>query len=353
MQQQPFPTYQPNPWVPSPTPEQQQHVPQQPQLFVPHQSVNQQPMGGMGQPVATSAGYGMPQGYGAPSVPMAGSGFGGGGAAGMDPFLTGVAGNMLRQQGQSYLQRGQAFMQSKMGFLSGSSLHYHFSINPEYVRSKLAMLAAPFLRRWSYVRVAEQISGGHKYLPPRQDVNAPDLYIPLMAIWTYCLLIGAAALARSGPSGGGFKPEIIYNSVSSSGAAWLLHTLLLKLILGLLGIAGAVPMLELAAYAGYPFVAACTSLLAQLAGGGTTYHAVWAYGSLCMAVLLVRSLKRVILQEARTYSIDNSRHNYLLLGLAIFQFPLNAWLARLPPGAAGAAGKAGAAAGKAAARAFF
>jgi hypothetical protein len=61
-------------------------------------------------------------------------------------------------------------------------------------------------------------------------------------------------------------------------------------------------MLELAAYAGYPFVAACTSLLAQLAGGGTTYHAVWAYGSLCMAVLLVRSLKRVILQEARTYS---------------------------------------------------
>ena len=62
-------------------------------------------------------------------------GFGGGGAAGMDPFLTGVAGNMLRQQGQSYLQRGQAFMQSKMGFLSGSSLHYHFSINPEYGES--------------------------------------------------------------------------------------------------------------------------------------------------------------------------------------------------------------------------
>ena len=29
----------------------------------------------------------------------------------IDPFLTGVAGNMLRQQGQSYLQRGQAFMQ--------------------------------------------------------------------------------------------------------------------------------------------------------------------------------------------------------------------------------------------------
>lgn len=35
--------------------------------------------------------------------------------------------------------------------------------------------------------------------------------------------------------------------------------------------------------------------------------------------------------------IDSMRHNYLLLGLAIFQFPLNAWLARLPPLPAAAA----------------
>ena len=123
------------------------------------------------------------------------------------------------------------------------------------------MLLAPYLKRWSYVRKAEQISGGHKYLPPRQDVNAPggwmdgaggrrgseggvegghcfatltrhvrpaeyspththtlplthaDLYIPLMAVWTYCVLMGVATLARSGPNGGGFKPETIYNSV--------------------------------------------------------------------------------------------------------------------------------------------
>ena len=35
--------------------------------------------------------------------------------------------------------------------------------------------------------------------------------------------------------------------------------------------------------------------------------------------------------------IDSTRHNYLLLGLAIFQFPLNAWLARVPPLPAAAA----------------
>lgn len=41
------------------------------------------------------------------------------------------------------------------------------------MRTKLLLLAAPFLKRWNYARHAEQISGGHKYLPPRQDVNAP------------------------------------------------------------------------------------------------------------------------------------------------------------------------------------
>lgn len=268
-----------------------------------------------------------------PQAPQPGGGFGG-----MESdFLSGVAGNVLRQQGQSYLQRGQAFVQSKMGFLSGSALHYHFSITPEYVRTKLLLLAAPFLKRWNYARHAEQISGGHKYLPPRQDVNAPDLYIPVMALWTYCLLLGVAALARSGPTGG-FKPETIYNSVSSGSTAWLLHTLLLKVILYLLGIPGAVPILELAAYAGYAFVAACASLAVQLVtGSGAAYHAVWAYGSLCCAIFLVRTMKRVIFQEARTYSIDSTRHNYLLLGLAIFQFPLNAWLARVPPLPAAAA----------------
>lgn len=244
---------------------------------------------------------------------------------GMDAFMSGFAGNMLRQQGQTYLQRGQAFMQSKMGFLSGGLIHYHFSVTSEYARSKLLMLLAPFLRKWTYTRSLEQISGGHKFLPPRQDVNAPDLYVPFMAAWTYCILVGIASLAS-----GKFKPDIVYNTASGTFLAWLLHTLLLKIILSALGISSAAPFLELAAYAGYSFTAACTSLLSSLVLGGMGYHIVWAYGSLCCAIFLVRTMKRVIFQETRNYSMESTRHNYLLLGLAVFQFPFNAWLSRLP-----------------------
>ena len=49
---------------------------------------------------------------------------------------------------------------------------------------------------------------------------------------------------------------------SSAWGAWLLHTVLLKALLYMLGLAAAVPFLELACYAGYPFVAVCLSMTA-------------------------------------------------------------------------------------------
>ena len=57
-----------------------------------------------------------------------------------------------------------------------------------------------------------QSTGGHKYLPPRQDVNAPDLYIPFMAVCTYCLLASISKLAH-----GSFTPDSMYALVSLPG----------------------------------------------------------------------------------------------------------------------------------------
>ena len=106
------------------------------------------------------------------------------------------------------------------------------------------MLLAPFLKKWNYTRTLEQISGGHKYLPPRQDVNAPDLYVPLVAVWSYCILRGVAALAV-----GKFQPDMVYNTVSA--VADLLVWVLVSVhpcewdacvsIVGDAGVAGAVP----------------------------------------------------------------------------------------------------------------
>jgi len=63
------------------------------------------------------------------------------------------------------------------------------------------------------------------------------------------------------------KPSWARRQVSEASAAWLVHWVLLKGVLWALGVPGAVPFLELAAYVGYAFVPVCISMLAGLALG--------------------------------------------------------------------------------------
>jgi hypothetical protein len=53
-----------------------------------------------------------------------------------------------------------------------------------------------------------QIAGGQKYRPPSVDVNAPDLFIPVMAAWTYALL-NCVVLTLNGK----FQPEMMSKMV--------------------------------------------------------------------------------------------------------------------------------------------
>ena len=148
------------------------------------------------------------------------------------------------------------------------------SVSPSYCRAKLLLLSAPWLRRWPYARVREPQSvastgGPARYAPPSRDVHAPDLYIPAMALATLALLRGAAEVfsrnsssLSSGnnsrnhhhASSSSFSPETISSAVSSLATAWALNGAALKAALWALGsgAAAAVPLAELAAYAGYP-----------------------------------------------------------------------------------------------------
>lgn len=63
-----------------------------------------------------------------------------------------------------------------------------------------------------------------------------------------------------------------------------------------IGIHSSVPWLELLAFTGYAFVPVCATILMGQAAGLTGYYVAWGYGSLCMAVFLVRTMKRVVFQ---------------------------------------------------------
>lgn len=230
-----------------------------------------------------------------------------------------------QQWGQQYVER----MQQRVGAFTGGALHFHFAINNQYVSEKLLMLVAPFLKRWTYTRQAEQMQGAHAFKPPKEDVNSPDLYIPTMALWTYTLLVCAVNAGR-----GRFNPDKVYPLVWSSCMAWLVHLLLAKALLRAMALPASVPWLELAAYTGYTFVPVCAAIVAGQLAGAWAYYAAWLYGSTAMAVFLVRTMKRVIFQEARGYGRDLTLTNYLLLGLALFQYPFAFYLGVRPGGAA-------------------
>uniref|UniRef100_A0A1I8EUY9 Protein YIF1 n=1 Tax=Wuchereria bancrofti TaxID=6293 RepID=A0A1I8EUY9_WUCBA len=62
-------------------------------------------------------------------------------------------------------------------YLSAFHLKYYFAVDNTYVGKKLGLMLFPFLHQdWTV-----KYDSSDSPLPPRLDVNAPDLYIPLMA----------------------------------------------------------------------------------------------------------------------------------------------------------------------------
>uniref|UniRef100_A0AC11CEC9 Yip1 interacting factor homolog A, membrane trafficking protein n=1 Tax=Ovis aries TaxID=9940 RepID=A0AC11CEC9_SHEEP len=72
-------------------------------------------------------------------------------------------------------------------FVSVNKLKYFFAVDTAYVAKKLGLLVFPYTHQNWEVQYSRDVP-----LPPRQDLNAPDLYIPTMAFITYVLLAGMA-----------------------------------------------------------------------------------------------------------------------------------------------------------------
>ncbi|MBZ3868881.1 Protein YIF1A [Sciurus carolinensis] len=68
-------------------------------------------------------------------------------------------------------------------FVSVNKLKYFFAVNTAYVAKKLELLVFPYTHQNWEVKYSHEAP-----LPPWHDLNAPDLYIPMMSFITYMLL---------------------------------------------------------------------------------------------------------------------------------------------------------------------
>lgn len=112
---------------------------------------------------------------------------GGGGNDGRDFMM-----QMGMQYGQKVWSEGE---RSVSRWLPVGQLKRHFNVSHAYVKTKLRMIFFPFLGKFE--RMECDFGDGRdrnevEFYPPVNDVCAPDLYIPSMAIITYITLAAFA-----------------------------------------------------------------------------------------------------------------------------------------------------------------
>ncbi|KAF0893547.1 hypothetical protein E2562_026682 [Oryza meyeriana var. granulata] len=227
----------------------------------------------------------------------------------------------LGAYGEKFLGSSSEFMQSNITqYLSNPQ--YYFQVNSQYVRNKLKVILFPFLHRGHWTRITEPVGGRLSYKPPIQDINAPDLYIPLMAFGTYVVIAGYALGIL-----GRFTPEALTLLFTKGLLGWFLQVILIRVLLYTLG-SGEAPLLDIVAYAGYGFAGTSLAMLVRVFWN-PSYYFVLPWFSICTGVFLVKTMKRVLLGAPRSYERHPSRNHYFLLFLAVVQFPMLFWLGNI------------------------
>ncbi|MED6168784.1 hypothetical protein PIB30_118058 [Stylosanthes scabra] len=122
-----------------------------------------------------------------------------------------------------------------------------------------------------------------------------------------------------------FSPEALNWLFIKGLLGWFMQASLLKVTLLSLG-GGEAPLLDIIAYAGYTFTGISLAVAGRIVSS-YSYYLLMVWTCLCMGIFLVKTMKRVLFAEVRSY--DSSKHHYLLLFIALAQFPLFIWLGNI------------------------
>ncbi|KIV85194.1 hypothetical protein PV11_00921 [Exophiala sideris] len=335
MQRTPYSPPQKSPELFHPRP---QHISQVPNLRSPPPPASQQ-----SQPQVNS--YGNPY-QSAPAAGGAGGGGGGGGAFGQGfNFISDPTAQMGFQVGQTAMKAGQEYMEQNLNrYISVPALKHYFNVSNSYVMRKLLIVLFPWRHKpWTrqQARMTTSSTGADgsmtqqsysfNYLPPRDDLNSPDMYIPMMALITYILLSTVLAGIR-----GSFHPEILGSITSTALAVIIFEIIVLKLAMYMLSISNDSQLLDLVAYSGYKFVGVIVTLFFSevfTAGSGTNNWVGWTlflYTWYANAFFLLRSLKYVLLPDnsgdpsamrsGSSYTVARAQKNRRTYFLALYAF---------------------------------
>jgi len=184
------------------------------------------------------------------------------------------------------------------------------------VLNKLWLVLFP-LQHKSLKRRIHRQGDGDVYLPPRDDINAPDLYVPTMAFVSYVL---AVAFLMGEPWS--FSPELVSQQFSNSLLALVFEAAFFKAGFYFLSNAP-VSLLDIVAYCGYKYVGITISVLTGFLMGAIGYYVVLLATSVAMATFIVKTFRLIAPsgQQGGAAGAANAR-NYFLLAAGAAQFIL-------------------------------
>lgn len=178
--------------------------------------------------------------------------------------------NMAMAYGTSIASQGKDIVHKELHrFVSVNKLKYFFAVDTAYVAKKLGLLVFPYTHQNWKMQYSHDVP-----LPPRKDLNAPDLYIPTMAFITYVLLAGMALGIQQR-----FSPEVL-GLCASTALVWVfMEVLALLLGLYLATVRSELSTFHLLAYSGYKYVGMILSVLTGLLFGSDGYYVALAWTS--------------------------------------------------------------------------
>nr|XP_056702305.1 protein YIF1B [Euleptes europaea] len=206
-------------------------------------------------------------------------------------------------------------------FIPVTRLKYYFAVDTLYVGRKLGLLLFPFLHQDWQLRYQQDTP-----VAPRFDINAPDLYIPVMAFITYILVAGLALGTQNR-----FSPDLL-GLQASSALAWLIVEVLAVLLsLYLVTVNTDLTTIDLVAFSGYKYVGMIVGLVAGLLFGKTGYFLLLSWCCLSIFVFMIRTLRLKILSEAVAEGVlvqgtKNQLRMYLTMAVAGLQPIFMYWL---------------------------
>ncbi|VDB96245.1 unnamed protein product [Peniophora sp. CBMAI 1063] len=272
----------------------QRYTSSPPQPHTQHQAFVAPSVQTQGVPVGGGAGYhpAFQHAQGGPGAPMAP---GQGGIPYAAWGIDGATAQFGMQLGQNAMSAGQEYVAKNLGGLIPlSALKQHFDVSNSYVVHKLRLLLFPWRHRPWTRRMRRSEANTAEFQAPREDVNAPDLYIPLMAFTTYILLVALQSGLQDK-----FHPEILGVTGSKSVFVLLCDFVFVKGGCYLLGVQGSGPVVDLLSYGGYKFVGVIVTIVAGLlTTSRMLYLLAFVYTFLANAFFLLRSLRSVVLPDA-------------------------------------------------------